>query len=80
MIDGVHFAEHVVLAVVGIEVDGHKHVLGLWEGATENTAACKALLPDIIERGLNPDRAILVVTMALRRCIKPSSRPSARAS
>jgi len=36
MIDGVHFAEHVVLAAVGIESNGKKHVLGLREGATEN--------------------------------------------
>ena len=28
MIDGVHFAEHVVLAAVGIERNGHQHVLG----------------------------------------------------
>ena len=33
----------------------------LREGATENAAACKALLADLIERGLNPHRAILVV-------------------
>jgi transposase-like protein len=31
------------------------------EGATENAAACKALLADLIERGLDPHRAILVV-------------------
>src|SRR5271170_4325352 len=61
MIDGVHFAEHVVLAAVGIESNGTKHVLGLREGATENAAACKALLADLIERGLDPNRAILVV-------------------
>ena len=61
MIDGVHFAEHVVLAAVGIESNGHKHVLGLREGATENAAACKALLADLIERGLDSNRAILVV-------------------
>ena len=61
LIDGVHFAEHVVLAAVGIDVDGEKHPLGLREGATENTAACKALLEDLIERGLNPNRALLVV-------------------
>jgi transposase-like protein len=35
----VHFAEHVVLAAVGIDVDGEKHPLGLREGATENAAA-----------------------------------------
>jgi transposase-like protein len=61
MIDGVHFAEHVVLAAVGIESNGTKHVLGLREGATENAAACKALLADLIERGLDPNRALLVV-------------------
>ena len=61
MIDGVHFAEHVVLAAVGIESNGKKHALGLGEGATENAAACKALLADLIERGLDADRAILVV-------------------
>ena len=61
MIDGVHFAEQVVLAAVGVESNGPKHVVGLRAGATENAAACKARLADLIERGLNPHRAILVV-------------------
>ena len=61
MIDGVHFADHVVLAAVGIDVGGEKHVLGLREGATENAAACKALLADLIERGLPIDRTLLFV-------------------
>lgn len=61
MIDGVRFADHVVLAAVGIDVGGKKHVLGLREGATENTAACKALLADVIERGLSTERTLLFV-------------------
>src|ERR1700730_12108400 len=61
MIDGVRFADHVWLAAVGIDTGGEKHVLGLREGATENAAACKALFADLIERGLDPNRAILVV-------------------
>jgi putative transposase len=72
LIDGVHFAEHVVLAAVGIDLDGKKHVLGPREGATENAAACKALLEDLIERGLDPNRAVLVVidgAKALRRSV-----------
>ena len=72
LIDGVHFAEHVVLAAVGIDSSGEKHPLGLREGATENTAACTALLTDLIERGLNPERAILVVidgAKALRKAV-----------
>jgi transposase-like protein len=52
MIGGVHFVKHVVLAAVGIESNGKKHVLGLRVGATENAAACKALLADRIGRGL----------------------------
>lgn len=72
LIDGVHFADHVVLAAVGIDVDGEKHPLGLREGATENAAACKALLEDMIDRGLEPNRALLVVidgAKALRRAV-----------
>jgi transposase-like protein len=61
LIDGVHFGEHLVLAAVGVDEQGDKHVLGLREGATENAAACRALLADLIERGLNPERSLLVV-------------------
>ena len=61
MIDGVHFAEHMVLAAVGIDLGGNKHVLGLREGATENAAACKELLADLAERGLPTERALLFI-------------------
>src|SRR5271166_563582 len=61
MSDGVHFGEHVVLAAVGVDERGLKHVLGLREGATENAAAVKALLADLIERGLDPNRSLLIV-------------------
>ena len=60
MIDGVHFGDHVVLVAMGIDGQGNKRVLGLWEGATENAAACKALLANLAERGLSTDRALLV--------------------
>jgi putative transposase len=61
MIDGVHFGEHVVLAAVGVDERGGKHVLGLREGATENAAAVKALLADLVERGLDTNRSLLIV-------------------
>jgi putative transposase len=61
MIDGVHIDEHVMLVVLGIDADGKKHVLGVREGATENTAACTALLADLRDRGLQTDRPVLVV-------------------
>src|SRR5712691_921245 len=72
MIDGVHFAEHVVLAAVGIDELGDKHVLGLREGATENAAAVRALLADLVERGLDTNRSLLIVidgAKALRKAV-----------
>jgi putative transposase len=61
LIDGVHFGAHVVLAAVGVDEHGDKHVLGLREGATENTAAVRALLTDLAERGLVTDGSLLIV-------------------
>ena len=61
LIDGVHFGEHVVLTAVGVDEHGDKHVLGLREGATENAAAVRALLADLVERGLDTNRALLIV-------------------
>lgn len=40
MIDGVVVTEHTVVAAIGIDTGGKKHILGLWEGATENKAVC----------------------------------------
>jgi transposase-like protein len=72
MIDGVRFAEHVILAAIGIDQSGRKHVLGLREGATENAASCKALLADLSERGLSTARTLLFVldgAKALHRAV-----------
>ena len=60
-IDGLHFREHVVLIALGVDVQGHKHVLALHEGTTEHATVCKALLTDLRERGLDLDRPILFV-------------------
>lgn len=61
MIDGVYIDEHVMLVALGIDGDGHKHVLGVREGATENAAACTALLADLRDRGLHVERPVLAV-------------------
>jgi putative transposase len=54
-IDGLHIGEELVLvAALGIDADGHKHPLGLIEGATENAAVVQALIDNLIERGLDP--------------------------
>lgn len=61
MLDGIEMGDHMVIVALGVDVNGRKQVLGLWEGATENAAVCKALLADLVERGLDTSEGILVV-------------------
>jgi transposase-like protein len=72
-IDGQRFAEHHVLSAVGVDVEGHKHILGIEAGATENAAAVKSLLTGLRDRGLPTDRKYLFVidgAKALRAAIE----------
>ena len=72
MIDGIHFRDRVILAALGIDAKGDKHVLGLREGSTESTRVVRSLLSDLIDRGLDADRPRLWVIdggKALRRAI-----------
>jgi transposase-like protein len=72
MIDGIHFRERVILVALGIDTKGNKHVLGLREGSTESTRVVRSLLSDLVERGLDADRARLWVIdggKALRKAI-----------
>jgi len=73
MIDGIHVAEHLVLVALGIDDKGDKHILGLYEGATENTTSCIGLLSDLEARGVRTDRAMLFVidgSKALAKAIR----------
>lgn len=72
MIDGIHFRDRVILVALGIDAKGDKHVLGLREGSTESARVVRSLLSDLIERGLDADRARLWVIdggKALRKAI-----------
>lgn len=72
MIDGIHFQDRVVLVALGFDAQGKKHVLGIREGSTEKTQVVRALLADLIERGLDADAPRLWVidgAKALRRAI-----------
>src|SRR5262249_42346329 len=61
MIDGIRFGGQVVMVALGIAESGGKHVLGVWQGATENTTVVKGLLGDLVDRGLDLQRRYLVV-------------------
>jgi transposase-like protein len=71
-LDGMVFGRHQVLVALGVDAQGNKHVLGLREGASENSSVAKALLEDLVERGVKPDRKRLFVidgSKALRSAI-----------
>ena len=71
-LDGIRLGEHHVLAAVGVDAQGNKHVLGIAEGASENQVVAKGLLEDLVRRGVKPERRRLFVidgSKALRAAI-----------
>ena len=71
-IDGMQFGDQCVLAAVGVDLEGHKHVLALREGSTENAEAAKDLLQHLVEHGVDPTHRRLFVidgSKALRTAI-----------
>jgi putative transposase len=73
MLDGMEIAERTHVVALGITTEGVKLPLGLWEGSTENATLATALLSDLVDRGLDPEQAILFATdggKAIRRAIK----------
>jgi putative transposase len=73
MLGGIDIADRTHVVALGIATDGVKVPLGLWEGSTENATLARSLLSDLVDRGLDPEQAILFVIdggKALRRAIK----------
>ena len=72
-VDGLIFSGHTVLAAVGVDRQGNKHVLGLQQAATENAAAAEDLLTSLVERGISPEKNRLFVldgSKALRAAVR----------
>jgi len=61
-IDTIHRGGEAFMVGLGIDMEGHKHVLGFWQGATENHEVCEELLSDMERRGLVLSKRILWVT------------------
>jgi transposase-like protein len=59
--DGVGFQGQLQVVAMGVDAQGCKHALGLWQGATENQVVCQALLDDLIRRGLDPEKRYLFI-------------------
>lgn len=71
-IDGIEFKEDLLVVAMGLDIDGRKHILGLWQGATENATVCNKLLEDMERRGLDMRKDYLFVldgSKALRMAV-----------
>lgn len=60
-IDGIGFAEHLLIVALGVDEEGRKRTLGLWQGATENAAVCQSLFDDLARRGLSVENGLLFI-------------------
>ena len=61
MLDGEHMAERCVVVALAITADGTKKPVGLWDGSTEKKTVVRALLADLVSRGLRFEDGLLVV-------------------
>ena len=61
LIDGKQFHDFTLITALGIDIEGRKHVLGLWPGATENSEICGQLLDELVERGLSTQQQYLFI-------------------
>lgn len=52
-IDGIEVAGHHVVAAVGLDNSGEKHLLGLVRGSSENAGVVKDLLDSLVKRGID---------------------------
>lgn len=52
MIDGIQYAGEMMIVALGITADGHKRMLGIRQGATENAEVVTSLLEELSGRGL----------------------------
>ena len=73
MLDGIELKGRCCIVALGIDVEGVKHPLGLWDGSTENATVATTLLASLVERGLDVEQGALVVldgAKALRKAVR----------
>ena len=60
-LDGKAFADDVMVAALGVTMDGTKVILGFVQAGTENEPALTSFLNELVDRGLSADGGLLVV-------------------
>jgi transposase-like protein len=61
VMDGKSFGENEIIVALGITITGEKIILGFIESSTENFEVCRDFMRELVERGLNPEKAMLFV-------------------
>jgi transposase-like protein len=72
MLDGIELKGHCCIVALGVDTEGVKHPLGLWDGSTENATVTRELLTNLVARGLDLEQGVLCVIdggKALRKAI-----------
>lgn len=72
-VDGIQRGDHHVVAALGVDTEGKKHVLGVEPGASENGEVVCRLLEGLVARGVDPTKRYLFVidgAKALRSAIR----------
>lgn len=80
MIDATCFEDQRLVVAIGLTLQGHKVVLGLHQGATENATVVKHLLGDIANRGVDfevPRLYVLDGGKALAAAVRKLAGPCA---
>ena len=60
-VDGLLFGDYTMIGAVGVDSEGNKHVLGIREGATENSTVVKELLEGVDPTMLSPEAICCLV-------------------
>ena len=68
--DTINRAGEAFVVALCIDREGRKHVLGFWQGATENHEICESLLSDMDMRGLVLSKGIIWITDGGKGIIK----------
>jgi putative transposase len=72
MLDGIELKGHCCVVALGVDTEGVKHPLGLWDGSTENATVTRELLTNLVARGLDLEQGVLCIIdggKALRKAI-----------
>ena len=76
MLDGIELKGRCCVVALGINTDGVKHPLGLWDGSTENATVATTLLANLVEPRPGRRQGCWCLT-APRRYARPSVTSSA---